>query len=148
MHLLESQHYWPWFEPGGQAPAPGSAGNESDAVGDDCRRSCGLKEASPEVPSKEQYYEPVEQFEKSLGSLASPTDLNGNGSSIVVRTALEPELMANVLRATVRSIDPQLPLSKFKAWSAQYLIAKLHADFHDLSPRDFHHHSPTPGFCF
>src|SRR5947209_9576741 len=22
------------------------------------------------------------------------------------------------------------------------------ADFHDLSPRGFHHHSPTPGFCF
>src|SRR6516162_3003060 len=22
------------------------------------------------------------------------------------------------------------------------------ADFHHLSPRGFHHHSPTPGFCF
>jgi hypothetical protein len=22
------------------------------------------------------------------------------------------------------------------------------ADFHHLSPRGFHHHSPTPGLCF
>jgi hypothetical protein len=28
------------------------------------------------------------------------------------------------------------------------LIAVLFdADFHALSPRDFHDHSPTPGFC-
>jgi len=67
------------------------------------------------VPSKEQYYEPVAQFEKSIGSFASPTDLNGNGGSIVVRTAVEPEQMTNVLRATVRSIDPQLPLTQVQS---------------------------------
>ena len=74
-----------------------------------------VKEASPDVPSKEQYYQPVEQFEKSLGSFASPTDLNGNGGSIVVRTAAEPEQMADALRATVRSIDPQLPLAQVQS---------------------------------
>ena len=71
-----------------------------------------VKEASPDVPSKEQYYQPVEQYEKSIGPFASPTDLNGNGGFIVVRTAMEPEQMANALRATVRSIDPQLPLAQ------------------------------------
>src|SRR5437667_6289053 len=70
-----------------------------------------VKEASPDVPSKEQYYEPVEQLEKSIGPYASPTDLNGNGGSIVVRTALEPAQMAKALRATVRSIDPQWPIA-------------------------------------
>jgi ABC-type antimicrobial peptide transport system permease subunit len=70
-----------------------------------------VKEASPDVPSKQQYYTPVEQYEKSIGPFASPTDLNGNGGSLVVRTTIEPDQMANVLHATVRSIDPQLPLT-------------------------------------
>jgi len=47
--------------------------------------------------------------------LASPTDLNGNGGYIAVRTAMEPEQMANVLRATVRSVDPQLPLAQVQS---------------------------------
>jgi predicted permease len=74
-----------------------------------------VKEASPDVPGKQQYYLPVEQYEKSIGPFASPTDLNGNGGSVVVRTAMEPEQMANVLRATVRSIDPQLPLAQVQS---------------------------------
>ena len=48
-----------------------------------------VKEASPDVRSKEQYYEPVEQFEKSIGPFASPTDLNGNGGYIVVLIPLK-----------------------------------------------------------
>ena len=32
-----------------------------------------------------------------------------------MRTAMEPEQMANVLRATVRSIDPQLPLAQVQS---------------------------------
>jgi len=71
-----------------------------------------VKEASPDIPSKQQYYLPVEQYEKSIGPFASPTDLNGNGGYIAIRTATEPKQIANVLRATVRSIDPQLPLSQ------------------------------------
>jgi putative ABC transport system permease protein len=74
-----------------------------------------VKEASPDVPSKQQYYLPVEQYEKSIGPFASPTDLNGNGGSVVVRIAMEPEQMANVLRATVRSIDPQLPFAQVQS---------------------------------
>jgi ABC-type antimicrobial peptide transport system permease subunit len=44
--------------------------------------------------------------------MGSPTDLNGNGGYIAIRTAMEPEQIANVLRATVRSMDPQLPLTQ------------------------------------
>lgn len=36
--------------------------------------------------------------------------LNGNGGFIALRTAADPDQMANTLRAAVRSIDPQLPL--------------------------------------
>ena len=74
-----------------------------------------VKEASPDAPSKQQYYTPVEQYEKSIGPFGSPTDVSGNGGSVVLRTAMEPERMANVLRATVRSIDPQLPLAQVQS---------------------------------
>ncbi len=71
-----------------------------------------VKEGSPDLPVKQQYYITVDQAEALLGSLASPTDLNGNGGYIALRTAMPPEQMENALRATVRSIDPQLPLSQ------------------------------------
>jgi ABC-type antimicrobial peptide transport system permease subunit len=45
-----------------------------------------------------------------VGSLGSPTDLNGNGGFIAIRTAMPPEGLENALRATVRAMDPQLPL--------------------------------------
>ncbi len=46
------------------------------------------------------------------GRWLSPTDLNGNGGFIVLRSLLPPEQMENALRATVRSIDPLLPLTQ------------------------------------
>jgi ABC-type antimicrobial peptide transport system permease subunit len=69
-----------------------------------------VKENSPDLPSKQQYYIPIVQFEAMAGSLASPTDLNGNGGYIALRTAMPPEQMENALHATVHAIDPQLPL--------------------------------------
>jgi predicted permease len=73
-----------------------------------------VRESSPDAPTKEQWYQPVDQIEKSVGSFASPSDLNLNGGFITLRTAEPPEQMANSLRATVRSIDPQLPLSQLQ----------------------------------
>jgi predicted permease len=109
-----AEHYWPGSDPIGKRLRIGTQEMQTPwmtivgVVAD-------VKENSPDAPNKEQYYEPVEQFEKSLGSLASPTDLNGNGGYIAVRTAMEPEQMANVLRATVRSVDPQLPLAQVQS---------------------------------
>jgi putative ABC transport system permease protein len=71
-----------------------------------------VKEYSPDTPAKEQYYEPVDQFEKSLGPIASPTDLSGDGGYVALRTALEPDQMENLLRSAVRSIDSNLPLTQ------------------------------------
>ena len=109
-----AEHYWPGLDPVGKRLHLGMQETKTPwvtVVGE----VADVKEASPDVRSKEQYYEPVEQFEKSIGPFASPTDLNGNGGYIVVRTAMEPEQMANVLRATVRSIDPQLPLTQVQS---------------------------------
>ena len=70
------------------------------------------KLTSPDADASEQFYQPVAQLEKDAGSVALPTDLNGNGGYIVLRSALPPEQMENALRATVRSIDAQLPLTQ------------------------------------
>jgi predicted permease len=74
-----------------------------------------VKESSPDAPSKQQFYVPIDQVERDLGSLASPTDLNGNGGYIALRSAVPPEQMENALRATVRAIDPQLALTQVQA---------------------------------
>ena len=73
-----------------------------------------VKEGSPDSQMKQQYYITVGQAETMAGSLATPTDLNGNGGYIALRTALPPEQMENALRATVRSIDAQLPLNQLQ----------------------------------
>jgi putative ABC transport system permease protein len=69
-----------------------------------------VKESSPDVETKQQYYVTVDQAEGMAGALGSPTAVNGNGGYIALRTAMPPEQMENALRATVRSIDAQLPL--------------------------------------
>jgi len=109
-----AEHYWPGLDPIGKRLRVGLPEMQTPwmtIVGE----VADVKENSPDEPTKEQYYQPIQQAEKSLGSLASPTDLQGNGNYIVLSTTLEPEQMANVLRATVRSIDPQLPLDQVQS---------------------------------
>jgi putative ABC transport system permease protein len=109
-----AQHYWPGSDPIGKRFRLGTQETPTlwmTIVGE----VADVKENSPDAPTKEQWYQPVAQVEKSVGTLGSPTDLNGNGGSIVVRTATEPESMADVLRATVRSMDAQLPLSQVQS---------------------------------
>jgi putative ABC transport system permease protein len=109
-----AEHYWPGSDPIGKRIRLGTLEMKTPwmtIVGE----VADVKESSPDTPTKEQWYQPVEQFEKSLGQLASPTDLNGNGGFIALRTAMPPEQMANVLRATVRSMDSQLPLDQVQS---------------------------------
>src|SRR5277367_1742960 len=70
------------------------------------------KLTSPDADASEQFYQPIQQLEKDAGAYAQPTDLNGNGGYIVLRSGLPPEQMENVLRATARSLDPQLALTQ------------------------------------
>lgn len=70
------------------------------------------KLSSPDAGVDAQFYVPVAQLEKDSGSLAAPTDLNGDAGFIILRSTLPPEQMEKSLRATVRSIDPQLPLMR------------------------------------
>jgi hypothetical protein len=70
------------------------------------------KLTSPDADASEQFYQTVAQLEKDAGPVALPTDLNGNAGYVILRSALPPEQMENALRASVRSIDAQLPLSQ------------------------------------
>ena len=122
-----AEHCWPGSDPAGKRLRLGLQETTIPwltVVGE----VADVKEASPDVPSKQQYYQPVEQYAKSIGPFASPTDLNGNGGSVVVRTAMEPEQMVNVLRATVRSIDPQLPLAQVQSLERAVSYRKLDVD--------------------
>jgi putative ABC transport system permease protein len=109
-----AEHYWPGTDPIGKRLRIGTPETPTPwvtIVGE----VADVKENSPDAPYKEQWYQPIEQFEKSVGSLGSPTDLNGNGGFVAMRTAMEPAQMENALRATVRSIDAQLPLTQVQS---------------------------------
>lgn len=109
-----SEHYWPGSSPVGKRIRLGMPETLTPwltIVGE----IADLKENSPDAPTKEEWYQPIEQVEKSVGSLGSPTDLNGNSAFVVIRTGLEPEQIANSLRSTVRAIDPQLPLAQVQS---------------------------------
>lgn len=104
-----AHHYWPDGDPLGKRFRIGTPETPTawiTIVGE----VADVKESSPDAPTKEQWYQPIRQFEKCLGPLGQPTDVNGNGGFIAVRTATDPEAMANAVRAAVRSMDPQLPL--------------------------------------
>ena len=106
-----AEHAWPGQNPVGkrfhlgtqtmQMPWATVAGEVAD-----------VKESSPDVPAKQEYYLPIDQVESLAGPLASPSDLNGNSVYMAVRTAMPPEQMENTLRATVRGMDAQLPLNQ------------------------------------
>jgi predicted permease len=106
-----AEHYWPNQDPIGKRLRIGTQEMQTPwltIVGE----IADVKLSSPDAETKEQTYMTIDQTEKAIGSLAAPTDLNGNGGYIVLRSALPPEQMENALRATVRSIDVQLPLTQ------------------------------------
>ncbi len=109
-----AQHYWPGADPLGKRfriGMPESPTPWLTVVGE----IADIKENSPDEPTKEQCYQPVAQFRKSIGSLAAPEAVFGNGGYIALRTAESPERMTNALRAKVRSIDPQLALTQIQS---------------------------------
>jgi putative ABC transport system permease protein len=106
-----AQHFWPGQDPIGKRLHIGTPEMQTPwltIIGE----VADTKLTSPDEPSKEQYYMLEDQAEDDAGALGSPTDLNGNGGYIVLRSSLPPEQMENAMRATVRSLDPLLPLTQ------------------------------------
>ncbi|MGH9600085.1 MAG: FtsX-like permease family protein, partial [Terracidiphilus sp.] len=107
-------HFWPGQDPIGkrvhwglkETPMPwmtvvGEIGN--------------IKQNSPATPTQYQIYQPFSQNAASFGSFAPADSLNAQGGAIVLRTAMPPDQMIAALRDTVRSIDPQLPLTQVES---------------------------------
>jgi predicted permease len=106
-----ARHIWPNQDPIGKRIRIGTPQMETPwltVVGE----VSNTQLLSPDNPATEQYYISVDQAEEVIGSLGQPSDLNGNGGFIVLRSVLPPEQMENALRTTVRSLDPLLPLTQ------------------------------------
>jgi predicted permease len=106
-----AERYWPGQDPIGKRLHRGSAEATSlpwlTVVGE----INDVKELAADLPTMNQFYIPASQAKADAGSFATPTMLSGNTGSIVLRGQRPPEQMAGELRAIVRSIDPQLPLT-------------------------------------
>ena len=105
-----AQHYWPGQDPIGKRIHIGLQETTLPwmtvvgEIGD-------IKQKSADSDVTEQIYQPMSQFKRGLGQFAPPDMLTGSGGSIALRSSMAPEQMAGSLRAVVRSIDPQLPLT-------------------------------------
>ncbi len=104
-----AEHYWPGLNPLGKRLRFGTRTMQTrwmTIVGE----IADVKWSSPDEPTLEQFYQPAKQVKKSLGALASRAGLVGNAGYVVMRTVTPPGQMIGALRATVRSLDSQLPL--------------------------------------
>ena len=104
-----AKRYWPGQDPIGKRLRRGMPETSTPwmtVVGevDDVKLGSRDAETMPQV------YQPVTQTVASEGILASAGELSAADGWIVLRTRMAPELMEDSLRATVRKIDPQLPL--------------------------------------
>ncbi len=109
-HML-AEHFWPGQDPIGKrlrwgypkTPTPWMT--VVGVMGD-------IKQMAVDAPTQYEIYQPSSQLMSSYGKLVPPGLLNAQAGSIVLRTALPPDSMIESLRATVLSIDPQLPLTE------------------------------------
>lgn len=104
-----AEHYWPGQDPIGKRLKIGLVESQTPwitVVGE----VADIKQTSADAPTRNQLYTPASQLKASIGGFAPPGMLTGTYGTIVLRSRLLPEQMADSLRATVRSLDPQLPL--------------------------------------
>jgi putative ABC transport system permease protein len=112
-HAL-AEHYWSGQDPIGRrlhwglAETPLPWLTVVGEIGD-------IKQSAADADTLPQVYQPASQYTASIAPFTPPGTLNGGGGSIVLRGLLPPEQIADALRATVRSIDPQLPLTQVES---------------------------------
>lgn len=106
-----AKHFWPGQDPIGKRLRWGMAKTPTPwltvvgVIGD-------IKQTAADALTQYQIYQPCAQYLASFGSLVPPGMLNAQDGTIVLRTGLPPDTMLESLRATISSIDPQLPLTK------------------------------------
>jgi predicted permease len=123
-----AEHYWPGQNPIGKRLHRGPVEAKLPwltivgEIGD-------VKELGADLPTQNQIYLPVSQVKAGVGSFATPTMRIGNNGYIVLRSAIAPAQMVDLLRAVVRSIDPLLPLTQVE--SMESVVSE------DQAPRRF-----------
>jgi putative ABC transport system permease protein len=110
-----AEHYWPGQDPIGKRLHRGPARATTlpwltvvGEVGD-------VKQLTADAPTINQFYLPTSQNKAAAGSFAPPGFLVGNTGFIVLRTSMQPQRMAESMRAAVRALDPQLPLTNVES---------------------------------
>jgi putative ABC transport system permease protein len=119
-----AERYWPGKDPIGKRLRRGMPETSTPwltVVGEVDDVTLGSRDAET-IP---QIYQPVAQMVASLGVFASPGELSATDGWIVLRSRMVPEQMENTLRATVRKIDPQLPL--YQMQTMEHAISKSEA---------------------
>ncbi len=123
-----AEHYWPGQDPIGKrvhrGPKEATALPWLTVVGE----IDGVKQLS-DLPAKQEIYVPATQAKTDAGTLASPDMLAGDSGSIVMRSQVPPAQLADALQASVRSIDPQLPVTNIA--SMDQIVSE------DQAPRRF-----------
>jgi len=105
-----AEHYWPGQDPIGKRIHRGPAEAALPwltivgEMGD-------VKQGGADEPAINQFYQPVSQIRGSVGSFVTASFIAGNNGSIAMRGQLPVAQMADALRAAVRAMDPQLPLT-------------------------------------
>jgi predicted permease len=119
-----AERYWPGQDPIGKRLRRGLPETSTlwmTVVGevDDVKLGSRDAETMPQV------YQPVTQTVASEGVFASVGELSATDGWIVLRSRMAPEQMEDTLRATVRKIDPQLPL--YQMQTMEHAISKSEA---------------------
>ena len=119
-----AERYWPGQDPIGKRLRRGLLETSTPwmtVVGevDDVKLGSRDAETMPQV------YQPVTQTVGSEGVFASAGELSAADGWIVLRSRMAPEQMEDTLRATVRKIDPQLPI--YQMQTMEHAISKSEA---------------------
>ncbi len=119
-----AERYWPGQNPVGKRLRRGMPETSTPwmtVVGevDDVKLESRDAETMPQV------YQPATQTVVSEGVFARLGELSAADGWIVLRSRIAPDQMENMLRATVRNIDPQLPL--YQVQTMEHAISKSEA---------------------
>jgi predicted permease len=119
-----AERYWPGQDPIGKRLRRGMPETSTPwmtVVGEVDDVPLGSRDAE----TMSQVYQPVTQTVASEGVFARPGELSAADGWIVLRSRMASEEMQDTLRATVRKIDPQLPL--YQMQTMEHAISKSEA---------------------
>jgi putative ABC transport system permease protein len=104
-----ANRYWPRQDPIGKRLRLGTAQMKTPwltVVG----VVAGVKENSPELPTSEQFYQPLAQVRASYGDAVKPTDVIRGRLAVMVRSPMTTQRTKQAIAKVFHDLDPQLPL--------------------------------------